>query len=80
VKKLLLIAAFAVLANGSVLAAEPSTMTSSSGNPAFMTGVPSDGYTVKDWYKQNVYDPSQNKIGEIEDCDQHLIGPLREEW
>jgi sporulation protein YlmC with PRC-barrel domain len=67
VKKLLLVAALAVLANGSVLAAEPSTMTPSAGDHAFMTAVPSDGYTVKDWYKQNVYDPSQKKIGEIED-------------
>ena len=58
-KKLLFVAAFAVLANGSVLAAEPSTMTPSSGNHAFMTAVPSDGYTVKDWYKQNVYDPAK---------------------
>jgi hypothetical protein len=56
VKKLLLVTALAVLANGSVLAAEPSTMTPSSGDHAFMTAVPSDGYTVKDWYKQNVYD------------------------
>jgi hypothetical protein len=67
VKKLLFVSALAILAGGSALAAEPSTMTSSSGNPAFMTAVPSDGFTVKDWYKQNVYDPSQKKIGEIED-------------
>jgi sporulation protein YlmC with PRC-barrel domain len=67
VKKLLLVAAIAALASGSVLAAEPSAMTTSSGNSAFMTAVPSDGFTVKDWYKQNVYDPSQKKIGEIED-------------
>ena len=26
-----------------------------------------DAVTVTDWYKQNVYDPSENKIGEIVD-------------
>ena len=31
------------------------------------TSVPQDGMTVTDWYKQNVYDPNDNKIGEIMD-------------
>ena len=26
-----------------------------------------DGVTITDWYKQNVYDPSEHKIGEIVD-------------
>jgi len=29
--------------------------------------VPADAVTVTDWYKQNVYDPQNNKIGEIMD-------------
>lgn len=32
-----------------------------------MTTMPGGVVTVTDWYKQNVYDPSNNKIGEIED-------------
>ncbi len=32
-----------------------------------MTSVPTDAYTVTNWYKQSVYDPKDNKIGEIMD-------------
>jgi sporulation protein YlmC with PRC-barrel domain len=32
-----------------------------------MTNVPADNQTVTRWYKQNVYDPSDNKIGEVMD-------------
>ncbi len=32
-----------------------------------MSTVPSNSVTVTHWYKQNVYDPSDNKIGEIMD-------------
>jgi sporulation protein YlmC with PRC-barrel domain len=32
-----------------------------------MSTIPADSVTVTDWYKQNVYDPSDNKIGEIMD-------------
>ena len=32
-----------------------------------MTSVPSNSVTVTDWYKQNVYDPNNTKIGEIMD-------------
>ena len=32
-----------------------------------LTSVPNSGRTVTDWYKQNVYDPNNNKIGEIMD-------------
>jgi sporulation protein YlmC with PRC-barrel domain len=31
------------------------------------TAVPQNALTVTDWYKQNVYDPNNNKIGEIMD-------------
>jgi len=73
------LAALAVLATGPALAAEPSTMTPSSGNHAFMTAVPSDGYTVKDWYKQNVYDPhdclntATRRKGEVERGERRTI-------
>ena len=32
-----------------------------------MSSIPSNGNTVTHWYKQNVYDPSDNKIGQIMD-------------
>jgi sporulation protein YlmC with PRC-barrel domain len=32
-----------------------------------LTSLPSDALTVTNWYKQNVYDPSERKIGEISD-------------
>lgn len=38
----------------------------------FMTSIPSDSVTVTDWYKQNVYDPQNNKIGQIMDV---LVSP-----
>ena len=32
-----------------------------------LSTIPSDSVTVTHWYKQNVYDPGDNKIGEIMD-------------
>ena len=32
-----------------------------------MSGIPSDSVTITHWYKQNVYDPNDSKIGEIMD-------------
>ena len=37
-----------------------------------MTSIPSDSVTVTNWYKQNVYDPQNNKIGEVTDV---LVSP-----
>jgi sporulation protein YlmC with PRC-barrel domain len=34
---------------------------------AMQTAIPQSAVTVTDWYKQNVYDPSDTKIGEIMD-------------
>src|SRR5579872_6011399 len=44
----------------------------SSGHAEIMSSVPNNSATVTDWYKQNVYDPSNNKIGEIMDV---LLAP-----
>ncbi len=44
----------------------------SAGRGELMTSVPSSSLTVTDWYKQSVYDPSNNKIGEIMDV---LVAP-----
>jgi len=43
-----------------------------SGKAEIMSNVPNNSATVTDWYKQNVYDPSDNKIGEIMDV---LVSP-----
>jgi sporulation protein YlmC with PRC-barrel domain len=32
-----------------------------------MSTIPQNAMTVTEWYKQNVYDPSNNKVGEIMD-------------
>ena len=37
------------------------------GHVQVMSSVPGDSFTVTDYYKQNVYDPSDNKIGDIKD-------------
>ena len=37
------------------------------GTAQILTTMPSDAMTVTHWYKQNVYDPSDAKIGEIMD-------------
>jgi sporulation protein YlmC with PRC-barrel domain len=40
--------------------------------PQLVPSVPAHSVTVTDWYKQSVYDPSNNKIGEIMDV---LLSP-----
>jgi sporulation protein YlmC with PRC-barrel domain len=64
-KKLTLVA----LSAGMLLASSAAfaQSTAPSGTKAeILTSVP-NGVTVTDWYKQNVYDPSDSKIGEIMD-------------
>jgi sporulation protein YlmC with PRC-barrel domain len=36
-------------------------------NDKVMKSLPGDAFTVTDYYKQNVYDPSDKKIGDIKD-------------
>jgi sporulation protein YlmC with PRC-barrel domain len=42
------------------------------GKAEILSTAPKDSVTVTDWYKQNVYDPSDSKIGEIMDV---LLSP-----
>jgi sporulation protein YlmC with PRC-barrel domain len=44
----------------------------SSARAEIMSSIPPNSATVTDWYKQSVYDPSDNKIGEIMDV---LVAP-----
>jgi sporulation protein YlmC with PRC-barrel domain len=48
-------------------AQSPQPSTPSGSSAQIMSTVPSDAVTVTHWYKQNVYDPSDNKIGEVMD-------------
>src|SRR5262245_62309531 len=48
--------------------AAPAAPRQNAGPPAQIhTSLPADSVTVTHWYKQNVYDPADNKIGEIMD-------------
>jgi sporulation protein YlmC with PRC-barrel domain len=41
--------------------------TSAANAASMMSSVPTSSKTVTDWYKQDVYDPSQSSIGKIDD-------------
>jgi sporulation protein YlmC with PRC-barrel domain len=45
------------------------TLTATSNAPPVqvLTNIPANAATITHWYKQNVYDPSDNKIGDIQD-------------
>jgi len=62
-KKTLAAAACALLLSGAAYAQD---------NPKILTSVPAQSTTVNNWYKQNVYDTANNKIGEVTDV---LLSP-----
>jgi hypothetical protein len=66
-KRVFLATAFTLFASTAIFAAETTAMTSAMSDEALLTTMPGDGVTITDWYKQNVYDPSEHKIGEIVD-------------
>ena len=41
--------------------------TETTAHPQILATIPPNSMTVTEWYKQNVYDPQDNKIGEIMD-------------
>jgi len=59
-KALALTAASLLIATTTVFAQQPST-------GELMSSIPANSRTVTDWYKQNVYDPKYQKLGEIMD-------------
>jgi sporulation protein YlmC with PRC-barrel domain len=59
-----------VLAAGALLASSAAFAVSAA-KADVMTTVPSSSFTVTDWYKQDVYDQSNTKIGQIMDV---LVG------
>jgi sporulation protein YlmC with PRC-barrel domain len=56
---------YIALAAGALIAS--SIIATSPVRADLMTSVPSSALTVTDWYKQDVYDQSNNKIGQIKD-------------
>jgi sporulation protein YlmC with PRC-barrel domain len=56
----------ALLATSAAVAQSPPSSTQP------MSNVPRQSVTMTDWYKQDVYDPSNNKIGEVMDV---LVSP-----
>jgi sporulation protein YlmC with PRC-barrel domain len=49
------------------MAQQTAPVPSPTGNAQILTTLPADANTITHWYKQSVYDPSDNKIGEIMD-------------
>src|SRR5262249_22739128 len=66
-KALAMTAAGLFIASTAALAQQPSA-----GPGGVMTNIPANSRTVNDWYKQNVYDPKDQKIGQIMDV---LVNP-----
>ncbi len=61
-KRLIVLTAGALIASTAAFA-----QPMASGHADMMTSVPASSKTVTDWYKQDVYDTSNNKIGEVND-------------
>jgi sporulation protein YlmC with PRC-barrel domain len=66
-----LIAAVALLVASPVLAQQSQTNQSAAPSASVLTAPPADSMTVTAYYKQNVYDNNNNKIGQIADV---LVG------
>ena len=75
INRLVTVGALAVLMSTAAMAqnAPPTQTLPSAAQPApagaarIMTTLPADAMTVTNFYKQNVYDPSDNKIGDVAD-------------
>jgi hypothetical protein len=70
-QKLIIAAAFATTLSGVGYAQQPTTTADVTARASVLTAIPSNSTTVTNYYKQNVYDPSDAKIGEIVDV---LVG------
>ena len=61
-KKICLVVTAAALLSGAAFA-----QSMAAGRAELMSSVPTSAKTVSDWYKQDIYDPSDSKIGKIDD-------------
>jgi sporulation protein YlmC with PRC-barrel domain len=69
----LLMKTIVILTAGALLASSAAfAQTMSAGGAALMSSVPSSSLTVTDWYKQDIYDPNNSKIGSVSDV---LVSP-----
>jgi|SRR5690242_161875 PRC-barrel domain len=59
--------ALGLAAAGVLIASTIASAQQPPGQEGLMTSIPANSRTVTDWYKQNVYDPQEQKIGEIMD-------------
>jgi sporulation protein YlmC with PRC-barrel domain len=68
-RKLVVVAAVAATLTGAAYAQQSQTTTGTAppAQSQALSSLPPDASTVTNWYKQNVYDPSDAKIGEISD-------------
>ena len=57
----------ALLASAATAQAQAPQRQAAGPTARISTSIPASSMTVTHWYKQNVYDPSDNKIGEIMD-------------
>jgi sporulation protein YlmC with PRC-barrel domain len=65
--KLVIATVVAMGVGGATYAQQTTTGVATSTGAQTLTSVPTSATTVTNWYKQNVYDPSDSKIGEIAD-------------
>lgn len=65
-KSFALAGAIATMVSGAAFAEQPTTRGMGT-NTTFMTTLPQNALLVSNIHEQNVYDPSENKIGEIKD-------------
>lgn len=70
-QKLAMGAAVAAAISASAFAQQSTTTGVATSHADILSSIPSAATTVTNYYKQNVYDPSENKIGEIVDV---LVG------
>ena len=56
-----------VAAAGALIVALSTSYGYAQSQAEILKAIPQDAVTVTHWYKQSVYDPSDNKIGEIMD-------------
>lgn len=61
----------ALATGAALLTGVASAQQMAAGRADLMTSVPASAKTVTDWYKQDVYDPNNNKIGDVKDV---LVG------
>jgi sporulation protein YlmC with PRC-barrel domain len=57
----------ALAAAGVLIATTAALAQQQTGQEGLMTSIPANSRTVTDWYKQNVYDQNNQKLGEIMD-------------